>query len=197
MIRFYLLPIERNGANRGPKYFSWSDDPDPPGIVCRASIKDYGSIDMGVVCADITQADHDSLVLHPDVYAFPENLDAGMAQAEKNALNTYLESNAVPADWLKVGDTFRAALRVVTAMFLYMQRVLAILLYPANPFAGLTLNTQYQSIPNPLHDALAAGAISLGYTWNVSPNDQVRKVFKTMADQWGGRPILFGSLATL
>jgi len=74
--------------------------------------------------------------------------------------------------------------------------VLAIIGYPADPFAGITLNTQYRNIPTALHDALLQAATELGYTWDVANNTQVRRIFKLMADQWGVQPILFG-IATL
>lgn len=195
MIHFYLLPIERSGNSRGPKYFKWGmpgQDPDPPGIDCPWSMKDYGSIDMAVLAADILQADHDALILNADVYAFPENLDPTMALANRQALNTYLEAHGVPGDWLKQGDTFRAALRTITAMFLYLQRVLAILGYPADPFAGLSLNTRYNQLTTAYQDAMSQAANDLGYTWDVAANDQIRKIWKLMADQWSDKPILFG-----
>jgi len=196
MIHFYLLPIEigTNGTSRGPKYFHWQPwlDPDPPGIICPWSMKDYGSINMATLAADITQADHDTLILNSDVYAFPENLDTTMTLANRQALNTYLEDHVLPGDWLAAGDTFHASARIITAMMVYNQRVCAILGYPTNPYAGITLNTQYRNIPNPLHDALSRASTDLGYTWTVGNNDQVRKILKIMADQWGSQPIYFG-----
>lgn len=193
-IRFYILPIETgtNASKRGPKYFAWTFDPDPPGINCQWSMKDYGSINMAVLAADIAEADHNALVLNADVYAFPINLDVVMTLVERQAANTYFEAHAIPGDWLAQGDTFRSVLRVVIGIFLYLQSVLGMIGYPTDPFAGLTLNTQYRNIPNPLHDAMQQGAISLGYTWNVANNDQVRKIFKLMSDQWGSTPIEFG-----
>ena len=190
MIRFYILPIERVDNHRGPKYFKWRFN--ETGIDCRWSMKDYGSIDMAVLAADILQADHDALVLNSDVYAFPENIDPAMTLAERSALNTYIEAHGIPGDWLAPGDTFRSVLRVITGMFLYLQRVLAIIGYPTDPYSGLTLNTQYRNIPNPLHDAMSQAAAELGYTWNVGNNDQVRKIFKLMSDEWGSQPIYFG-----
>ena len=194
MIRFYLLPINRfedsDGIRRGPKYFKWNGN--PTGIDCRWSMKDYGSIDMALLAADILQVDHDSLVLNSDVYAFPENLNPLMTLAQRSTLNTYIEAYGIPGDWLKQGDTFRSVLRTITAMFLYLQRTLAILGYPADPFAGLTLNTRYNQMTIAYQNALSQAAIDLGYTWNVAANDQIRKIWKMMADQWGSREILFG-----
>ena len=152
---------------------------------------------MAVVATDVTQAQHDFLILQANVYAFPENLDVSMALADRQALNTYLEAHAIPGDWLSPTDTFRTALRTVTCMMRYVMRVLGILGYPIDPFAGLTLNTQYKNIPNPMHDAMQEAAVGQGYAWNVSGNDQIRKIFKTMSDQWANTPTYFGNLATL
>jgi len=190
MIRFYILPIERVGNARGPKYFRWRYN--ETGISCPWSMKDYGSIDMAVLAADILQADHDALVLNADVYALPENLDPLMALADRQTLNTYIEAHGIPGDWLKQGDTFRSVLRTITAMFLYLQRALAILEYPVDPFAGLTLNTRYNQLTTAYQNALSQAASELDYTWNVAANDQIRKIWKDMADQWGNREIYFG-----
>jgi hypothetical protein len=192
-IRYYILPTITVGGRRGPKYFHFGGPGgDSPGIDCVWSMKDYGSIDEAVLAADISDTDHATVSANMDVYSFPINLDTTMALAERSAANTFFEAHGIPGDWLKQGDTFRGVLRIVTAMFLYLQRVLALIGYPADPYAGLTLNTQYRNIPNPLHDALQAGAVSLGYTWTVGNNDQIRKIWKTMADAWGSTPILFG-----
>jgi hypothetical protein len=190
MIRFYLLPIERISNARGPKYFKWRYN--LTGIDCVWSMVDYGSIDMCVQAADITQADHDALILNADVYAFPENLDPVMTLTERSTLNTYIEAHGIPGDWLKSGDTFRSVLRTITAMMLYLQRALAILGYPTDPFSGYSLNTRYNQLPTNYQNALSQAANSLGYAWDVAANDQVRKIWKMMADQWGSQPILFG-----
>lgn len=196
MIRFYLLPIQRTADNhRGPMYLKWRFN--ETGIDCRWSLIDYGSIDMCVVATDITQAQHNSLILESNVYAFPENLDVTMSLSERQSLNNYLESHTIPGDWLSPGDTFRTALRTVTCMMRYVMRVLGILGYPTNPFSGLTLNTQYQNIPNPMHDAMQEAAVGQGYAWDVSPNDQIRKIFKYMSDQWATTSTYFGNIATL
>lgn len=192
MIRFYILPIDRTVLNqRGPKYFKWKYDPDPPGIDCPWSMKDYGSIDMCTLATDITQSDHNVLVLNSDVYAFPEIIDTTMAQVERATLNAYLEAHALPGDWLSPGVTFRSALRTLTGMMMFVQKVCGILGYPDDPYAGITLNTQYRNIPNPLHDALSQAAQMFGFSWNISDNDQIRKILKMMADQWGSHQFIF------
>ncbi len=63
-IRFYLLPVDRqviNGtAYRGPQYFAWRFN--PTGLTDPWSWYDYGSMDWGVLCSDISDADHTALV---------------------------------------------------------------------------------------------------------------------------------------
>ena len=206
MIRFYLLPIERNalGNARGPKYFSWKYDPDPPGFNDIWSMKDYGSIDMAVLATDISQINHDNLIVNSDVYSFPEFLDDAMTNSDRGALLDYCELYLIPADWIYAGITFREAIRIVTSMMLFNQRVSAIMGYPSDPFSGITLNTQYQNLPialhdalyqatiEPLHDALYQATIELGYIWGSRDQDQLRKIYKEMGDQWGSKSIYFG-----
>lgn len=194
MIRIYIIPIERtvDGSARGPKYFAWRFDPDPPGIDCPWSIIDYGSIDQGVLAADIQQADHDGLVLHADVYGFPQVIDANMSQSEQTALVNFLNGFGIPSQWLAGTMTYRAVLRTITGMMLYAQRFLAILGYPADPFTGLSLGTQFKNLPAAYQAAAQQAAADLGYPWNVTNNTTVRVMLKGMADAWGARPILMG-----
>ena len=194
MIRFYLLPIERgiDGNTRGPKYFKWKYDPNPPGIDCLWSMKDYGSADICTLATDISQIDHDNLILNSDVYAFSDILDDLMSQSDRGELLDYCELQLIPADWIYAGITFREALKIITSMMLYNQRVCALMGYPSNPFSGVSQNTQYQNILNPLHDALQQAAIELGYIWGSRDQDQLRKIYKDMGDQWGSAPIYFG-----
>jgi hypothetical protein len=192
-IRFYILPINRIENRRGPKYFAWGIGPNKvAGIECLWSMKDYGSIDMAILAADIADADHDALVLNNDVYAYPENLDVAMGLVARQAFNTYAEAHGIPADWITNTTLYRECAKITTGMMLYFQRVASILGYPTDPFVGLTLNTQYRNIPNPMHDAMLQASNDLGYTWEVGNNDQIRKIFKMMADQWGSQPIYFG-----
>jgi hypothetical protein len=202
MIRFYILPIERiddaGTIRRGPAYFNFRGHIEAGHIQLDNAagegwcMKDYGSIDMAVFALNAATAKHTDLASRLNVYAFPENLDQTMTQAQRGALNTYLEAHAIPGDWLKNGDTFRSTLRIITAMMLFLQRALAILGYPTDPLAGLTLNTRYGQLTAAYQQALSQAATDLGYTWGVVANDQIRKIWKLMADQWGSRIIGFG-----
>lgn len=195
MIRYYVLPMESSadGLYRGPAYFRWRFDPNPPGIDCPWGIIDYGVINTAVLCADIPQADHDGLVTHTDVYAFTENLDATMPQGEQTALTSFLEADFVPAtNWLTGVLTYRQVLRTVTAMCLFMQR----LSYgpEGNPMNwGITLNTQWRNLSAARKTAITSAFTSLGYSTSfIGNNTTMRQLIKNAADQWGAKPIAFG-----
>ena len=131
-------------------------------------------------------------MLNSDVYSFSDNLDETMTQADRGELLDYCELNNVPADWIFAGITVREAVKTITSIMLYFMRVAAIIGYPADPLAGVTLNTQYQNISNPLHDALYQAAMEKGYIWGSRDNDQLRKIMKEMGEQWGTKPIYLG-----
>jgi hypothetical protein len=198
-IRYYVLPIERStdGNGRGPKYFEWRRDPDPPGLTSPWSMIDYGLIDQAVLVSDITDPDRTSLVAQADVYEFPLDLDANMTQQQQSTLTTFLETKVIPAQWLSGTQTFRSVLRTITGVFLYIQRISGILGVDPMTISGVTLNTQYRNLPADFSAALSQAASDLDYDFSgVRNNTTLRNILKSMADQWGARPIYMG-MATL
>lgn len=196
-IRFYVLPIERDGTGilRWPKYFA-SRFNGGVGITADRNLIDYGLIDEGVLVANLGDADQAFLAAQPDVFAFPVDLDATMSQSEQITLTNLLETAQVPAQWLSGQQTYRSVLRTLTGMFLYMQRVSAILGVDPTTL-GVALNTQWRNLPPALQTALQQAAVDLGYDFGgVNNNTTLRNVLKAMADQWGTRPIYLG-MATL
>jgi hypothetical protein len=191
MIRFYVLPIEQVGIYRGPKYFHWRYDPDPPGIDCVWSMKDYGNVNECVIAADLTAADDTALRSNGDVYGFPENMDANMPASERNKLSAVLDAAFVPRHWITSSTTYRQALRAITSMFLYMQRLTYL---GGNPFEwGISLNTRWSELSAQQKDWITQAAWDLGYTIDfIVANSTIRQILKGMADQWGARVILFG-----
>lgn len=192
---FYILPVMvvvvSGSTYRGPSYLAWRMN--PTGLAVQWSCKDYGSIDMMVCAVNAEAAQHATLAAQSNVYQFPENLDAVMTQAERSALSAYLESHAVPGDWIAAQDTFRVALRTVTGMFLYMQRLTAMTGNVSPLDWGYTLNTQWKNISAAHQTAISEAATSLGYSVSfIGGNTQVRAILKNFADQWGSKSIYFG-----
>lgn len=124
MLRLYILPIERNGNARGPKYFPWKYDPDPiPALAdTRPATMDFGGIDMCLVAVDVTTAQNNALAVQTDVIAVPQNLD-NQVNGNLTAVADALETLRIPSGWVQTTDTYRSILRTICGMFLYMQRV--------------------------------------------------------------------------
>jgi hypothetical protein len=171
-------------------YFKWRYN--PIGIDCPWSMKDYGMINYAVLAADIADADHTALVAHTDVLAIPINLDSTMTAGAVNTAKAFLENWNIPAGWINTGVTYRSVLRTITSMFLFMQRVTAILGHTVD-VGTISLSTQVRNIPVDIRNALAQAASEMGYNYSaVTGTTTLRTVLKAMADAWGSQPIYFG-----
>lgn len=193
-IRFYVMPIARNGAARGPKYLKWRWNPD--GIDCPWNMLDYGLLDQAIVAADVTSAQHTALAANGDVLAIPANLNSTLTATAVSTAESYLESIGMPAHWVSTSYTYRQVLRIVAGTFLYMQRVTAILGRPITLTGGV-LGMQMQNIAADIRGAMQQAADEQEFDYSgVTATTTVRQVLKAMADAWGDKPILMG-IATL
>ena len=191
-IRFYMIPIDTHVPGyRGPLYLKWRMNPD--GLDVQWSCVDYGSnLDTMVCAVNAETADHDYLTGQADVFAWTANLDITLTPSRRSALQTYLEGAFIPADWIGPSDTERTALRTITGMFLFMQRLTAILPQPIQEYV-FGLNTQFINLDPVLQAAIDEAILTLGYdNSELKDNWTVRILLKNMADQWGTKPIHFG-----
>lgn len=192
VVRFYIVPVEQVGIYRGPEYLRWRFDQSPiPELAgVRWSCKDYGIAPQMVCAADVTPAQHLILAAFPDVWAWAENLDTPLGSINRNLLNTFLEAVDIPADWLSPQNTQREALRTITGMFLYMQRLFA--LTGANLLSTYALNTRLGNMTAQWQAAIQQAGTDLGYdtAW-MTGNMTVRIILKNMANRWGTRVIHF------
>jgi len=190
VIQYFLIPVMAVENSRGPSYLRWRDNPD--GLNVQWSCKDYGAIDMMICAVNADQADLDWLAAQADVYAFGQNLDEQMPQDERGVMAVYMESVAIPADWITPADTRRQAIRTITGMFLFSQRLHGIT--GQSPLDwGITLNTQFRNIEQQYQGAIREAFDTLGYDSSVlRDNWTLRVILKNAADQWADRPIHFG-----
>lgn len=203
-IRFYVLPLEvvidADGAHtrRGPKYMNWRFTTNPTPIDCPWSLKDYGLVGHGIVCADIQPSDHTALVANNDVLALPVNLDTNPTQGQVNAAKTFLENRNIPAGWVTTALTYRQILKTILGILFFIQRVHTIM--GRNHFAdsGVTLDTTLGAIPVDARNALSQAATDMGFdTSGLTGTTTLRVALKSVADQWGARPMIFGNLGSL
>lgn len=196
MLKIYLVPVEQVGNNRGPEYFHWRFDANPPSINCVWGMMDYGFINSALLVAiDITQLDHDALVLQSDVYAFPDNLDAPIADPN---IDAFFEGLNIPSDWLTPSTTYRELLRYTAGMFQFNQAYGGIASADGFPNRSVfdngrtlesnwnTLSQQEKSWFNAAIQRLQPGAPT------VNGNPKLRSLAKQAGDLWGARSFFIG-----
>lgn len=195
-VRFYVLPIETNGDTRGPKYLDWRFDPDPPGIDCLWSMKDYGLINAALVAADVSAAQHASLSGYADVAAAPVNLDNNVTAGALPIVVNVLEALRIPAGWVTTAYTYREILRMIGGLFMFAQRHHGIHNEQLVDNVG-QLDLEWNQIPLARRQRVVETADSLGYDYSaVQATWKIRRILKHLGDQWADTPILFG-LTTL
>lgn len=197
-VRFYILPIETNstGDGRGPKYFKWGLpgwDPDPQNAIdCPWSMKDYGSINNAILCADISATDHTNLASNSDVLVIPTNIDNTLTVSARNVARNFLENYNIPAGWIATGTTYRSVLRTITEFFLFFQRITVILGHDINLPVGW-MDLTIAQISGEIRSAMMQYADENNIDYSlVTQTTTMRSVMKYIADGWGTTPILFG-----
>ena len=190
MIRFYLLPIESvvledGNIARGPKYFQWRLDPDPPGLAVKWGMMDYGLIDAALLVAEVTQEQHDTLLLNSDVTSPPENIDQNITSGAIPGVQAALETLRIPADWVTTAYTYRQILRMIAGLFQFAQRHHA--LHNEQLIdSQAQLDLRWNQIPIARRNRILATADSLNYDYSaVQPTWLIRRILKHLADQWG------------
>ena len=181
--RLYIVPAETGTDNEGnfrrAKYFT--------GL--RYAAMDYGFQPIFLVAADLTPAQDNSIASQPDVDAFPFDLSPTVGGGNVQAARNALEAALIPAQWVNGQMTWLTVARMVGGMFQYMQRLNFYLGNQVLIDSSSKLNVQWSSIPvDPYQTAILAAASSLNYTLAPAPNDQLRTILESLAQQWGNKP---------
>lgn len=121
-LRFYLVPettfVLGGQTQRGPKYFTpdvWSGN---------MSAQDFGAEPVFLVGADVTNAQHTTLVANSDVLAAPLNLSNNVGANLATVQAAYAARN-IPYSWIDVGMTWATVLRWTWRIFLLWHRLQA------------------------------------------------------------------------
>lgn len=197
MLRFYLVPIEsvNDGQYRGPEYFAWRFDQNPPSVNCQWSLMDYGLMDWCLVLADTTTAQHNALRAQPDVFAVPADIDQHITSNALPTVREALEAMKIPAGWVNTSHTYREILRMIAGLFQFAER------YHGMWDAALIdsqaqLDVTWSQIPMDRRQRILAVADSFGYDYaDVTVDWTVRRILKHLADAWGETPFYLGGVA--
>jgi hypothetical protein len=193
--RYYILPIEVNGTARGPKYFPWRFDPDPPALINEPwAMMDYGLMPTALLTSDLTAQEHSDLTANSDVIAPPANIDNTITAGALSQVQDALELLKIPAAWVSTSNTYREVLRVVAGVFQFAQRYFG--LYGKSIFDEVTgLGTTWSELSTTFQDELLATAESMHIdTSGLTANTTMRTILKRLADAWEGTPIYLGGV---
>jgi hypothetical protein len=153
---------------------------------------DYGFMPSALLLArDISEADHASLILNADVYAFPDNLDSPVSDAR---VSTFFEAIRLPTDWLTPSTTYRELLRQVAGMMQFNQRYGGIS-GGHSIFENATLSTRLRQMTTQERAWFLATVESFGYDPAiVNTNSQLRLLVRQAGNYWQGIPFYMGGL---
>lgn len=188
MVRFCLVPVEGT-ATRGPKYFGYNDDPDPPALIQAGwEARDYGNEPLMLIAADVSDTDDATLSALVDVVKFADNLDTQLG-AGLAAMQTALEALNLPAQMLTATVTHRQVIRGIMGCFAVVQCMQG---KGFRPFeAGITLATQLSELGVPARQALQSCATTLGYDQTgITLASTIRQVLTKIVQQAAPSPMM-------
>lgn len=201
MDRLYLVPVETvsqpGGIARGPKYFVWKYDPDPPGIVTnRLSNQYYGGHPWTLTMAQgISQTDHDFLELQSDVYVYPPLDQLDVAIPGTDSIDTFYEGLNIPTDWMTASNTYREFLRQTMGMFSFHNKYEAIS-NGHSLFETHDLSTRYRDFTTEEQGWFDATLASYGYDPGIiNENNTLRQMLKQAGDIFINHPYRLGDIS--
>lgn len=179
-IRFYLVPKTGDGLTRATAFrAAYVTDLGVP-----TWAMDYGRENMMLAAADVTPAQHATLIAHADLTAIPANLDSDVGGALAT-VQAKLEDLKMPSGWVQAGTTYRTIIGAVGRFCLLMQRFDG--RHRRSFFeAGITLDTRVNELTAGQRNAIAGSAQSLGLDISfVTGPMTMRNVLKTWVDAMG------------
>ena len=191
-IRYYILPMIQVGPFRIPKYFAHARSGTTGVTAASLSMIDYELMPVGIVAADVTNPQHNSIAANPDVRAVPANIDNTVGAGNVVDVRAFLEGLSIPGNWVTGGDTWRQVLRGTAGFFMFAQRVygrFGVMLLDN----GLTLNTQWSELPQGAKTILIETAAELELdTSAATGSTTLRQIFRVFGNAMGERPTSIG-----
>lgn len=148
---------------------------------------DYGNEPWCLVgIANISAAVDTSLNGNADCLGLPDNLDQTLTTPQRNRVQTSLESANIPGTWVTTSNTWRDVVLFVGAVCQFAQRYQGITRNGSLWFTGgVTLATQYGSIPQAAQDALLQSAQSFNFdTSGLTATTTLRAILRNVGQQY-------------
>src|SRR5262249_31451629 len=175
----YLMPVVGQGSSAD------RFKPDLPTGTSFA-VYYYGKKKIGVVSADVSDADDKTLAARTDVTKIPDNLDQAVGSSLLGAVQKALESRELPGNWITASTTYRQVTKSTTGSVQYSQRYVG--LTGGDPIPkGVTLDTTFGKLNASIQQDLLKAATSftppLDTSW-VTSNTTMRDLLHTLGDEW-------------
>lgn len=183
----YLLPIIGT-TDRLPKYIE--------ALGVSWSMRDYGQQPECLVAADVSAAQHSSIIGNGDVQFIPDNLDQQIGGA-LSTVEAALSSRHIPDGWVTSNMTYRFVIRKILGAFKFLVRfhIVSGISAPAINGANVTLNTQFQDLGANARQGLldTAATFKLDIS-DFSGTSTLRQILKGVCDQLTSGPIQMGGI---
>lgn len=163
--------------------------------IVRVGVLRFGRTDDCIMLIEASQTYLNTIAADPDhqLIATQANIDSALTAGQVSAIQSFLEARGIPADWLVAGETRRQALRGLAGMFLFSQRM-------EGQYGqswkqrlvqhGVTLNSEWQTLPLALQVELLTTGATLGYSGgSPSPTTTLRQILKAMGNLFQSKPI--------
>jgi hypothetical protein len=201
MQRLYLVPVETvvNNAGmtcNGAKYFNWGYDPDPETAISTPTACIYYGYHpwVLVLAKDISQADHDTLIGYPDVFAFPALDQLNQTIDPGDNIDGFFEGIDLPTDWMTPSTTYIELLRRTISIFLFCQRYHGIS-QGHDLFENVDLEDKYSTLTVEEQGWFDATIESYGYDPAlILPQMKFRQMLKMASDWMGARTFYIGGI---
>jgi len=194
-MRYYLIPTEKiiipainPKTYRGPMYFQWLAQ--PVGIPqTRGGSQQYGYEGLCLHVTEITPENHNVLKAKPNVFFFPMDMTAELSNSKITELQTYLEANNIPSEWITAPITSRQIVRRLYHIFSFFNELCGIAGH-ISFFDGNTLETKYNDLTPEVKGAILTVTAKKGLdTTKLSLNPTLRQILRTIRKKLEATPV--------
>lgn len=191
----FLVPMVGTGTHADP--FRGKYQRGATTLVRVAILRNGGNTHEALLLIEAEQAWLDTIDADPDcrLLATAANIDDPLTALQVSNIQTFLEGRQIPADWLVAGETRRQAMRGLSGMFMFSQRMRGA--FGADwkqklVAHGVTLATEWQALPVQFQTELletaasmhAAGFPGWGDVQAPAPTVTLRAILRSMGNRF-------------
>lgn len=138
--------------------------------------------------ADVTPAEHAIISADTQTLSAPVNINNTLGDNAVTTVSNFLESIKIPAQWVNSTKTYREVIRGIVEFFSIYQMLREVLNGQSLFSAGITLDTQWQDMPQQFQTDALALWITQGFnTSGLQPTTKLRTILRGLTTQLSTR----------